>query len=259
MKTTLTIIILLLCISVFPCSIFKYSDGNSIYFCGNEDWIASDPAIITIPSANNKLGVALLGWKSYLPSYPQAGINSAGLCFDWAMVPKQNYKRDKNLVDLDINSTIAILQKCKTVDDVIAYIQKYDFSHLAEEHIMFTDKTGMSCVIEYTKNERHIIVNSNEKEQHITNFNLTDRDSGGYPCASNSILEKELTKKNLTIENLSDLLNSVHHEGSYPTIYSYIFDLEKMRIRLFYNHQYTKYLDYSINELMTKKQTVDIK
>jgi hypothetical protein len=253
MRNAIPILLMLCCIKLYPCSIFKYSSNSEIFFCGNEDWITTDPAIITIPANKNDFGVVLLGWKSYLPNYPQAGINSEGLCFDWAMVPKQNYKSNVDLVDLDINSTIDILKKCKSVNEVIEYLKQYDFSHIAEEHIMFTDKTGASCVIEYTKGERHFLINNSET-QYITNFNLTDKSYGGYPCDRYTKLERGLKKEKLDIEDMKRLLSSVHQEGTYPTIYSYIFDLRKMNIRLFYNHRYDTYKEFTINGLLKKKQ-----
>jgi hypothetical protein len=258
MKRVLLIILCAVSIEVFPCSIFKYSIGNSYYFCGNEDWTAKDPAIMTIPRKKNEYGVIIFGWKSFLPNYPQAGINSEGLCFDWATVPAQKYTFEAGKNDLSINSTIDILKTCATVEDVIQYLAKYNFSHLAEEHIIFSDRTGKSCVIEYTKGEKRVLIETG-KAQFITNFNLTDKENGWYPCKRFSILENTILKNNIDSDQLPGILDSVHQEGAYPTIYSYIFDLKKLTIKVFYNHNYLTHKEYKIANLISKSQVISIK
>lgn len=257
MKQLLIIILLCQTILASPCSIFKYKTGEYVYFCGNEDWTAKDPALIAIKQQKNDYGLVLLGWKSYLPDYPQAGINSEGLCFDWAAVPAQKYEFVKGKADLTINSTIEILKKCKNITEVLAYLNKYNFSHLAEEHIIFTDRYGDSCVIEYTKGKQRI-VQTKSHAQFITNFNLTDKEAGWYPCARYSKLEVTLKKENLSENNLIEALASVHQEGDYPTIYSYVFDLHELKLKVFYNHIYNKYQEYKLQELIKTDKVISI-
>jgi hypothetical protein len=257
MKKIFVLILLIYALTAFPCSIFKYSYNGKTFFCGNEDWSAKDPAIMTMRQTETHYGIVLLGWKSYLPHYPQAGINSHGLCFDWAVVPSQNYQFIQGKENLSINSTIEILKNCKDITDVLEYIEDYNFSHLAEEHIMFADREGNSCVIEYTKGERRILVNTS-MSQYITNFNLTDPDAGWYPCPRYQTLETTLNTPGLDDNILVDILNRVHQEEAYPTIYSYIFNLEAMTVRIFYNHQYDTYQEYNINELIELDTTITI-
>ena len=212
---------------------------------------------MSIEKTQNEYGVVLFGWESMLPNYPQAGINSEGLCFDWATVPAQKYIYESGKKNLTINSTIAILKNCKTVDEVIRYIESNNFSHLAEEHLIIADKSGKSCVIEYTKGKKHIIVEAN-KNQYITNFNLTDKESGWYPCERYAILDKRLNDENQKQNDLRDILNSVHQEGTFPTIYSYIFDLKNLSIKVFYNHNFTKYQEYDIRDIIKKGRMISI-
>ena len=256
MKRLFMLLCLVESITLFPCSIFTYKIGSSIFFCGNEDWTAKDPAILAIKPENNEYGVVLLGWYSYLPSYPQAGINSEGLCFDWASVPGQGFIPIKGKSSLDINDTISILKKCKTVNEAIEYIYKYNFPHIAEEHLMLTDKSGNSCVIEYTKGQQRIIRSSST--QYITNFNLTDKESGWYPCQRYETLSKILNNSNLEFSDLVKSLDAVHQEGTYQTIYSYIMNLTTMKISVFYNHNFSKSKEYFISNLIDTNQKIKI-
>jgi choloylglycine hydrolase len=242
---------------LFPCSIFTYKIGPSVFFCGNEDWTAKDPAIITIKPKNNEYGVLLFGWDSYLPNYPQAGVNSEGLCFDWATVPGQKFFPINGKSNLDINDTITILKNCKNINEAIEYINKYNFPHIAEEHLILTDKTGSSCVIEYTKGKQQII--RSNSTQYITNFNLTDKEAGWYPCKRYDTLANTLSSSKLQINDLVKALDAVHQEGTYQTIYSYIINLSSMTINIFYNHDYSKNKEILIKDILEKDQRIKIK
>jgi hypothetical protein len=244
-------------LALYPCSIFKYVADGQVFFCGNEDWSATDPALTTIPPVGGKYGLVLLGWKSYLPRYPQAGVNSEGLSFDWATVPPQRYSATPGKENLDIDSTIEILKTCKNVDEVIAIIGKRNFSHLAEEHLIFADRTGKSCVFEYTKGSLKVIQDTS-RAQHITNFNLSDKESGWYPCERYARLERSLKDKTVRADRLPEILNAVHQEGTYPTIYSYIFNLTSNEITLFHKHDYSKYQKFDVGTLIAQRRTIRI-
>jgi hypothetical protein len=257
MKRFLVFLLLAQSLSLFPCSIFKYVADGQVYFCGNEDWSATDPAMVTIPSEKGKYGMVLLGWKSYLPSYPQAGINSEGLSFDWAMVPGQKYSSMPGKENLDINSTIDILKKCKDVQEVIDYIKLRNFSHLAEEHLMVADRSGKSCVFEYTKGSLKVILNTSGT-QYITNFNLSDKEGGWYPCERYARLERELEAKAIPPDRLMRVLDAVHQEGTNPTIYSYMFNLTTNEIKVFHNHNYAASQEFRVRDLIAVKQKIRI-
>lgn len=245
-------------LSIFPCSIFKYVSGKSIYFCGNEDWRATDPAYTVIPSSKDSYGVLLLGWKSYLPKYPQAGVNSEGLCFDWASVSPQEYIADSTKENLSVDDTLLILQKCSNVSEVLSFLEHYTFSNLASEHLMFADKSGSSCIIEFTKGTRKII--SSSENQYITNFNLTDKETGWYPCDRFVKLESKLHQTNTDYSrfDLEQILYSVHSEGAFPTVYSYIIDLTSMKIYLYNDYNFISFKSYKIEDLVKKRITMPI-
>ncbi len=119
-------------VNTYPCSIFTYSIDGRVYFCGNEDWIMKDPAIRTYPPSGKDYGYIIIGWKSFLPNYAQAGMNSEGLCFDWAAVPPQGFVRDATKREASLDITIDMLKKCGSVDEAIGLIRRYDISHFAE-------------------------------------------------------------------------------------------------------------------------------
>lgn len=249
MKKLFVLVFIAQAVCMQPCSIFSYKDDGKMFFCANEDWSAAEPAIMSIRPTGADYGVVLLGWNDYLPNYPQAGINSEGLCFDWASVPIQKYS-ENGKKPLDINSTIAILQKCKNIDEAIAYISNADFQHIAEEHLMLCDKNS-SCVIEYTKGKLRVI-KSTGLSQYITNFNLTDKEAGWYPCQRYAQLESKLNSKGLKENDLLRALKDTHQEAQYSTQYSYIIDVTDLSIKVFLKHDYDTSVSYRVTDLLRK-------
>jgi hypothetical protein len=256
MKKIVLILCLFQALYAYPCSIFSYNENGRILFCANEDWISASPAIMIIRSTGNKYGVVLLGWSNYLPNYPQAGVNSEGLCFDWASVPAQKYAPNKDKKTLDINSTIEMLQKCRNIDEAIKYISDDNYPHIAEEHLMLCDKAG-SCVIEYTKGELRII-RSKGISQYITNFNLSDKEAGWYPCTRYTVMESRLEAKGLSETDLIAVLKETHQEAECTTQYSYIIDVTALTVQVFLKHQFAAGKVYDIKDLLSSDQKINM-
>jgi hypothetical protein len=232
----------------FPCSIFKYVVEGRTYFCGNEDWTARDPAINTYKARGNEYGYVVFGWRSFLPRYIQAGINAKGLCFDWAAVPPQRYRRDPDKRDLSMDFTVEMVKSCATVAEAIDFVKRYNIPHFAEEHLMLADATGRSCVIEYNHSRLRI----------ITNFHLSDPALGWHPCDRFAKMESFFHEAGNKEDRLVQLLDSVHQEGRYPTVYSYVFDLAGKEITVFLDHDYRVKRTYLLDELVERDGTLDI-
>lgn len=244
-------------IASYPCSIFRYTTGGRTYFCGNEDWTARAAAIQTRTAAGGDYAYALVGWKGLLPRWVQAGVNSEGLCFDWAAVPPQPYVRDPARPDLSLDFTVDVLKSCATVDDAIEFIARHNIPHLAEEHIMFADRSGKSCVVEFNHEKLRVIADNSEF-QFVTNFHLTDPSLGWYPCERYSRMEAFFKGGGNKESRLVELLDSVHQEGQYQTVYSYVVDLTAGKISVFSNHNYRSGKTYSLNDLFAQDVLVDI-
>jgi hypothetical protein len=261
MKTFLTLLMffILANVSAFPCSIFSYTDGNNIFFCNNEDWIFKDPVLGTHPATKNSYGYITFGWGAYYPGYPQGGVNSEGLCYDWAMIPKQKYHSDPKLPELHGDLGLAILQQCKSVDEAIALIKKYNYPHFAEEHLFLMDRKGKSCVVEYNEGKLKILT-PEKKYLLATNFHISNSSLGGYPCTRFDKIDTRLKslKGKAGLPELRDALSEGHQEGEYPTIYSYIVDLKNMKLHVYWNHVYSSSKEYDIKSILAKKTVIKI-
>ncbi len=245
-------------VPVQPCSIFSCRTEAGTFFCGNEDWTATDPAFMTVPPRDGAYGYVAFGWASYLPDYVQAGINSEGLCFDWAVVPPQRFVSTPGKKPLPLDATVEILKTCATVAEALAFIEKNDFPNLANEHLFLADRKGSSCVVEYVRGQVRIVKGSAYLA--ATNFHLTDTSLGWYPCERYERITAGLSGETgkLVPADLVRLLDAAHQEGAYPTIYSYVFDLSRMKLTVFFRHDYTRSKEYLVADLLASGRTVRI-
>lgn len=239
---------------IHACTIFFVNTPTANYFASNEDYTATDPAIRVVPGNANDYGYIVFGWNSYLPGYPQGGINEYGICLDWAMVPPQKFKADTSRKDLDDDITYKILKKCRNIDEVIALVKQYNCSHFAAEHLLVSDRNGDSRIIEWSGSD-YVFLRKTADYQLITNFNISNPKPGWYPCERFNTAEGNLKNSKgmkLNIEDVRNILDKTHQEGSYPTIYSYIVDEKSLDIYIFFNHDYSKYTKINFEQAIKK-------
>ena len=55
-----------------------------------------------------------------------------------------------------------------------------------------------------------------------------------------------------------ELLDAVHQESSYPTVYSYVFDLARREITVFRNHNYRVKKVYSLPAPIAEDTVLDL-
>jgi len=226
--------------NIFSCTIFTVKTNDNFYFCNNEDWTLLDPIAAVEPKSPNSYGFIVFGWDSYYPAYPQGGVNEKGLCLDWAIQPKQNYKNDPKKKNLNEDLTVKILKNCATVDEAVNLINQYNYSQFGEEHLLIADRNNKSCIIEYNNGHMEFIfIKSNY--QLITNFNTSNPQSGYFPCTRYNAVKKLLEQTKITsIDNIIKILDASQMKSPYQTVNSYIIDIKNLKIEVFYKHNFTK-------------------
>jgi hypothetical protein len=234
--------------SASSCTIFCVNGQSANYFASNEDWTFTDPAMRIVPGDKNYYGYIVFGWNSYLPNYPQGGVNEYGLSLDWAALTSQNFKQYPNRKELGEDITYKILKECRNVKDVINLVKQYNCPHFAEEHLLVADRNGASCVIEWSGSDYQFL-RKRGHYQVITNFCLSNPKIGWYPCQRFKVVDDYLAdSKNsaINLETVKSLLQKSHQEGSYPTVYSYIVDEQNLMVYIFLNHDYSKCQNYDL-------------
>ncbi len=250
------LVIFIIC-AVIPsnaCSIFSLETDGNYYLAGNEDYLPNSNSIKFIPEKGFSNGYAVMSVTGAIEQYPQIAINDKGLSVDWATVPESRFIKDKNLKTLRKPLIHELMKSCNTVNDVIAYIKKYNIPHFAKEHMFVADKDGNSIVIEWDNKEVKVIPKE-DNYQLITNYKILNPQDGWYPCerfsSGKRILEKGIKDESDTAF-IVKVLDSMHQKGAYPTLYSYIFNLKNREIILYSNHNYKKGITYNLDEELTK-------
>lgn len=248
-----TLTLFLILGQAFACTILYVDGAEGNYFASNEDWTFTDPALQVTPGENGAYSYIVFGWNSYLPGYPQGGINQYGVCLDWASVSPQPFQADPARKDLDEDLMYKILKHCRNVAEVIRMVRRYNCPHLAEEHLLVADRNG-SCVIEWSP-RGYVFLQKKGNYQVITNFCLSNPKIGWYPCAryqkANEILGGT-PNAGFNFETVKEVLRQTHQEGAYPTVYSYIAATQTLDFFVFRNHDAAKYQKFNFEQEIKK-------
>jgi hypothetical protein len=260
MKKLLTIMVcLLVSTNDFGCFIMFLTDGKSVFLANHEDWYARDAEVTFIPSKGKNYGMVYFDFSSEKTA--QGGMNTEGLFFDGTRTPNAPFENNAGKIDCDCYIWTKILQECKTVDEAIAYVEKYRVPEIEDVHVMFADRLGNSAVVGVYNNKLQVYRRTGNY-QLLTNFNLADPSYGGETkCyrfgAADSMLQKN---SSATIENIQEILSRTHQEDL--TIYSNIYDLTTREVfvySLYTRKNFTNKIKINlINELKKGKHSVKI-
>ena len=72
------------------CTIFALTGTNSAFFCNNEDWSNPKTRIWFVPAGIKRYGCVYVGFDN---DFPQGGLNTEGLAFDWVAGYKEVWDR----------------------------------------------------------------------------------------------------------------------------------------------------------------------
>ncbi|WP_460926599.1 carcinine hydrolase/isopenicillin-N N-acyltransferase family protein [Spirosoma agri] len=193
--------------STFGCTIFVLTDAKRTLFFNNEDYSNPATRVWFQPPTNAYYGCAYLGFND---GWAQGGVNEYGLAFDWVAGVNQAYTPSPKLKSLQGNPAERMLESCKTVDQAIAFYQRYTEPGFATARILIADKTGASVIISTNNGQLY--------------FELSYQSRGfGYGSES---LKKMLTPTlGPSIENGLPILKACRQSGMYATKYSSVYDL----------------------------------
>jgi len=249
-------------------------DGN-IFFGNNEDynlentflWIYPSQVISGYNDDQEIYASLFLGYNDNagndIDGYPQGGLNELGLCLDANNLPPVELNMNFNLEMPDFNRHFfhQILWECGTVDGVINWFQTHFIGPQITGQLHVADASGDAVVISggsdmevaYTR------ITKNENNSGIlvsTNFNVANPNVGEYPCprynTTIEMLETYLQYPTITKDNCRDILDAVHQEGEYHTIYSNIFDLKTRSIYFYHHYNFSHELHLNLDTELEK-------
>lgn len=222
------------------CLILVLTKDNHVLVGNHEDWTARDARLRFIPAGSGKLAVAVFDFES--EGFIQGGVNEAGLFFDATATP---------FVPLDFSAKqkfegkdmwLTLLQKCRTVGEAIAFVERYQVPELERVHLLFADKTGQSVIIGAYEGKLTYTWKT-QPHQVLTNFNVVDPEYGGeQPCpryaAANVLLGKGVDPMDVLRQTTQGEL----------TVYTTLVDLTDGVLQVGYLADFSRLVSFSLQK-----------
>jgi len=235
--------------SLFPCTILYSAQGEYILGGNNEDYNDFYTYMWIYPAEDDKLGWVKF---SYGSGFPQGGINEEGLFWDAASAPYLDMPysiENKELYDGPLMQKV--IEECGSIQEAQAVFEQYYCSDQFRAQYLIGDSSGISMIVE---GDDTLINNGNY--QVLTNFNLNHPELGGYPCWRYDTAMEMFESGEHDLYLMGFILSATHQEGSYPTLYSNIYDLLNRQIYLFDNHNFNEYILIDLMEELEKGYNV---
>jgi len=255
----LAIFILIPLESGFSCSMYKITvNGKTIVGCNEDAWRLTPH--IWFENALNPLtiGAAFTGSRFDGPNgyAPQSGMNEYGLTYSRLASRSPENNDQKRSAGLAISNPTQylkdILHLCKTVEDVKAYISRYDHSYFMEDVFIYIDKSGRYLVV-----EPFTMTIGNDAKDVLSNFcpsvtsqetaNKLDRYRNGVEFLKNGMD----TSLQFTTA-LSDAMHVCREKIGDGTLLTSIWDTDKGNVNLYFYHQYKKTVQFNLKEELAK-------
>ena len=257
------------------CTIFTASNGESVMFGGNEDQKPNNSFLLVDRSGTFGAVYFATPWKKW-PLVPQMGINEKGLCFDTNWIPREklNPHPEKRAKFWTIKEPgkkdrfewviTYLLKESTTVEEVLSKIFTYDFGDSISAQFHFADKYGDAAVIHPGMDGELTYTRKPKGNSYLvsTNFNLAKlaNDPKLYLNKRYKIADEmlsEMIKENeMSVESMASVLNATHQNQWFgaKTLYSAIYDLQKLRIYLYYDRQFDEPYMLDVKEELAKNE-----
>lgn len=196
------------------CTIFVLTDGEQTLFFNNEDWSNPVSRIWFVPAPEGFQSCAYVGFDN---NGAEGGMNSAGLAFDWVAGFTETWKPYESMQPVGGRTSERMLETCATVEEAIAFYEKYREPQFHRAKILVADKSGASAIIGARDGRLQV-----DRAKHSRGF--------GYGRQTLTTMLKTNTEPNLDIGR--EILRACEQKGQYATKYSSVFDLKKGEITI---------------------------
>jgi hypothetical protein len=236
----------------FSCSMCKVTINGHTYLGNNEDSWRLGSRIWFENGISGNLGAVYVG---YANMFPQGGMNEAGLAFDGLTTLPKPLKKSNGLpVGNALEFVKRIMQTCRTVEDVRRFAILYNRQEVFNNgEYMFADRSGHYLVM-----ESDTLLMGNDDKYLIANFcpSITaekqklswDRYRRGIEYIRNHPGD---TNTNYTLA-LVDTMHECREKMGDGTMYSFVADLDKGELSLYFYHDFTHGVRYNLEQELAK-------
>jgi hypothetical protein len=242
------------------CSIFMANDGQNVWIGNNEDEIQTTKYRMWFyPAKKGNYGYAIwtdlniklfstinLKMLSYLN--PQGGLNEHGLFLDYTAIDEIAIVKDAQKTDRKKQIATDLLKTCKTVDEALAYLNKYNLIKLNVAQLFIGDASG-----NYATVTGGYIVNKTTNNFALTNYCINNGHKEA--CHRRDVATQYLNQSNPF--QLSDITNILEKSAQkfpykYTTNLSMAVNLKATTINLYYKHDFSTVATLSLTEELKK-------
>lgn len=221
------------------CTAFNYTKDGATFVGNNEDWKASNPTILVYPKDNGDYGRIYIAYWWMFFWMPFAGVNEHGLTFDIFLVDDSGYfSHDWNKwFNIGLSLATEAMKTCENVEEVEALFKRYNLI-MPGHQLFFTDRNGDSVVIgggEYERKEGNYQV--------VTNHLLFNTESASPDSINRYLVVSDQldNMEEMSVAKFASICETVSKKpiqengeiAAYPTQYSYVIDLNGLKMYLF--------------------------
>ena len=232
------------------CTGITASKGDTVLFGNNEDWNDPHTYVWYVPSEEGKYGGMYFGYGNF---FPQGGMNVKGLCYDGFATPHYPVHNPDNKPVYYGMFLDKVMEECETIVEVVDMFQSYFIPWMADCQLFFVDRTGASVIIEGDS-----VVYKEGDYQVCTNFYQTNPQVGWWPCwRYNRAVDMLEDSDGPSVDLFRSILDACHQAGTYPTLYSNIFDLNQGIAYVYLNHEFKNALKIDLHKELELGAHVD--
>jgi hypothetical protein len=216
------------------CTVFYAASGDLALAGNNEDSYGPLTRAWFIPASDGRYGRVYFGYDDL---GPQGGLNDQGLFFDGlSVLPKAPVASAQKpafpggpLAKID-----EVMARSATVDEALAFFERYSRPELEAGQLFFGDKAGNSAIV-----EGDAIIRKKGSYQVATNFRQSEFPDPPYPCERANTADERLSQAgSYSVELFRQILDATHQDHSAQTVYSQVYDLKKGLIYLYLFHDF---------------------
>ena len=232
---------------VSGCTVITISKGDSVFFCGNDDFVNPDSYYWVEPGDSSRYGVIWIG----KPDNPQQGVNEKGLAYDSNGLPRVDVNPHSERIPVAgeyyHHYCMQIMHECSTVEEVIRWVGLHQRPPYMHDQLHFADRTGDAVIISAGKDGEMVLTRKAPGDGFLvsTNFNVANTsNSFGYPCsrydrASEFLGQLIAEERPVTSADATDVMDAVHVEGgSSWTLETMVADMVNSKVYIYYFYQY---------------------
>lgn len=243
------------------CTIFMANDGKNVWIGNNEDELQNTKYRMWFyPAKKSSYGYTIwtdlnIKIKFLNKLNPQGGLNEYGLFIDYTAIDEIPIVKDAKKKDRKKQVVTDLLKSCKTVDEAMAYLNKYNLVKLKYAQLFIGDATG-----NYATVTGGYIVPKTDNSFVLTNYciNKGNKEACHRRDVATHYLNSPTT---FQINDITNILEKTTQKlpNNLISNYSMAVNLKTSTIYLYYKNDFTTVSTLKLSEELKKgKHNKDI-